>query len=170
MWTMLAVTMATMVAPAHANDEDKAACAELEEGDECVDHNGRDGTCVPDDDEPVLTCESNEDLGDDGTDDTGTDDTGTDSAGGSGGGDADKLACEGAVEGDACIDHNGRDGTCVPDDSDPVLTCESNEDLQERARIPGSASCSTGALSGVGAGGALGALVLLSLARRRTRA
>ena len=166
--------------PAWANDEDDAACEGLKEGDACIDHNGRDGTCIPDESDPdVLTCESNEDLpGDTGTDDTGTDDTGTDDTGtddtgtddtgtddtgtdrgGSGGGDFDKAACEGLEEGDACIDHNDREGTCVPDESDPnVLTCESNEDLQ---RLTGeSTSCSTGgsaptwlwlgALAGVG--------------------
>lgn len=42
---------------AEANDEDKAACAQLEEGDECVRSDGGPGVCVPDDSDPVLTCE-----------------------------------------------------------------------------------------------------------------
>lgn len=134
MWA--ALTLSLLAAPALANDEDKAACEALAEGDACVDHKGRDGECIPDTDEPnVLTCESLEDL--DGTDDNGgqgggTDDTGFDdnNGNGSGGGSADKAACDGLVRGDACVDHNDRDGTCVPDISDPgTLTCESNEDV-----------------------------------------
>ena len=82
--TLFWITLAMSAAPALANDEDKAACEGLLEGDACIDHNGRDGTCIPDESDPnVLTCESNEDLPDGGTDDTGTgtDDTGTDDTG-----------------------------------------------------------------------------------------
>ena len=42
---------------ARANDEDKAACADLQEGDACTRKDGDAGVCVPDDSDPVLTCE-----------------------------------------------------------------------------------------------------------------
>lgn len=42
---------------AHADDEDKAACEGKEEGDACTRGDGDSGTCVPDDSDPVLTCE-----------------------------------------------------------------------------------------------------------------
>jgi MYXO-CTERM domain-containing protein len=42
---------------AHADDEDKAACEGKEEGDACTRGDGDGGTCVPDDSDPVLTCE-----------------------------------------------------------------------------------------------------------------
>jgi MYXO-CTERM domain-containing protein len=55
---------------ARADDADKAACADKEEGDACMRGDGGSGTCVPDDSEPVLTCEDS--IG--GADDSGGDD------------------------------------------------------------------------------------------------
>ena len=56
----LAAALAAVATPldAHANDADKAACADLAEGDACTDSDGADGTCVPDaSDANVLSCE-----------------------------------------------------------------------------------------------------------------
>ena len=45
-------------APALADEADKAACANLDEGDACTRGDGDPGTCVPDESDPaVLTCE-----------------------------------------------------------------------------------------------------------------
>jgi hypothetical protein len=53
------ITACLALAPltAQAKDEDKAACANLREGDACTRSDGDPGVCVPDDSDPVLTCE-----------------------------------------------------------------------------------------------------------------
>lgn len=61
---------------ARADDADKAACADKDEGDACTRGDGGSGTCVPDDSDPVLTCEDS--VGDDGGDDNGSDDSNDD--------------------------------------------------------------------------------------------
>lgn len=44
--------------PAFADAADKAACADLEEGDDCTRGDGGPGTCIPDEsDADVLTCD-----------------------------------------------------------------------------------------------------------------
>lgn len=44
--------------PAFADDADKAACADLDEGDECTRGSGDPGVCIPDEsDADVLTCD-----------------------------------------------------------------------------------------------------------------
>jgi len=56
----IALAFAAFTTPlhAHADDGDKAACADLAEGDACTDSDGAEGTCVPDEsDASVLTCE-----------------------------------------------------------------------------------------------------------------
>ena len=54
---LISLCVALAPAIALANDEDKAACADLQEGDECTRKDGDAGVCVPDDSDPVLTCE-----------------------------------------------------------------------------------------------------------------
>jgi hypothetical protein len=56
----IALAFAAFTTPlhAHADDGDKAACADLAEGDACTDSDGAEGTCVPDaSDANVLSCE-----------------------------------------------------------------------------------------------------------------
>jgi hypothetical protein len=44
--------------PALADDADKAACANLEEDDDCTRGDGDPGVCIPDESDPdVLTCD-----------------------------------------------------------------------------------------------------------------
>ena len=57
---------------AFADDADKAACAALDEGDDCTRGDGRAGTCIPDDSDPnVLTCDDDASGLDDSSDDGG---------------------------------------------------------------------------------------------------
>jgi MYXO-CTERM domain-containing protein len=53
----LSLAFATVAGPALADDADKAACADKAEGDDCTRGDGDPGVCVPDDSDPVLTCE-----------------------------------------------------------------------------------------------------------------
>lgn len=68
--------------PAFADDADKAACANLEEDDDCTRGDGGPGVCIPDESDPnVLTCDD---------DSSGTGGSGGDDASGgcsAGGGD-----------------------------------------------------------------------------------
>jgi len=54
---LITLCVALAALTAEANDEDKAACADLQEGDACTRSDGDPGVCVPDDSDPVLTCE-----------------------------------------------------------------------------------------------------------------
>lgn len=79
----LAVALATASAPALADDDDKAACADKAEGDACTRGDGDAGVCVPDDSDPVLTCE--DDVGStsgSGSTSGGSDDSSDDSSSG----------------------------------------------------------------------------------------
>ncbi len=64
-----------LVAPAiaSADEADKAACADLDEGDDCTRGDGGPGTCIPDESDPdVLTCDddsSSSSTGSGGSDD-----------------------------------------------------------------------------------------------------
>jgi hypothetical protein len=63
----IALAFAAFTTPlhAHADDGDKAACADLAEGDACTDSDGAEGTCVPDEsDANVLTCEDSASVDD----------------------------------------------------------------------------------------------------------
>ncbi len=127
----LGSTVLSFAREAHANDFDRAACADAQEGDACVRQNGDVATCVPDASDPsVLTCDD-EPAG--GTGGTG------------GGGDP---ACDGLMLGDACTREDGSAGSCVPDVSDPTaLDCEDG--------VGGSSSSSSS--SGGDGGGSPGA-------------
>lgn len=55
---LLALTATTISPVALADDDDKAACAALEEGDDCTRGDGDPGFCIPDESDPnVLTCD-----------------------------------------------------------------------------------------------------------------
>lgn len=91
-------TLCALLVPSFvvANEADKAACAGLAADAECVDGDGRAGKCIPDDTDPVLTCEE-----------------------------LDSYNCIGLAENDACIDGAGEAGACIPDASDDgALHCE----------------------------------------------
>ena len=61
----IALAFASFTTPLHADDADKAACADLAEGDACKDSDGADGTCVPDEsDVNVLTCDDSASVDD----------------------------------------------------------------------------------------------------------
>ncbi len=111
--TLAILSLLAFSPEARADDADKAACADLENGDDCVRGDGDEGTCVPDDSDPgVLTCEDEafDSMGDSGDD-------------GSDGGN--EAACVDLELGEICLRNDGQEGTCVPDDSDPnVLECE----------------------------------------------
>lgn len=54
----LAFSFSFMPALAHADDADKAACVDLDEGDDCTRGDGGPGVCIPDESDPdVLTCD-----------------------------------------------------------------------------------------------------------------
>ena len=60
--TVVGVALAGLVSlsatSAFADDADKAACADLDEGDDCTRGDGSAGTCIPDEsDASVLTCD-----------------------------------------------------------------------------------------------------------------
>ncbi|MEZ4439570.1 MAG: MYXO-CTERM sorting domain-containing protein [Polyangiaceae bacterium] len=68
---LAAVGLALPAGIASADDADKAACVDLEEGDDCTRGDGGPGTCIPDEsDANVLTCD------DDGAGGSGGDDGG----------------------------------------------------------------------------------------------
>lgn len=73
----LAFAVVAAAAPAFADDADKAACADKSEGDDCTRGDGDPGTCVPDDSDPVLTCEDDAGSADDSSssDDDSSDDS-----------------------------------------------------------------------------------------------
>lgn len=74
--TALLLGLVTLPSIASANDEDKAACAALEEGDACERSDGSDGTCQPDESDPgVLTCEDDPPSGGSGGSSSGSDDS-----------------------------------------------------------------------------------------------
>ena len=83
--------------------------------------------------------------------------------------DEDKAACEDLVEGAECLRHNGDDGICVYDDSDPdVLTCE--DENWSGGDDSGGVSCATGRSPASGAPIlALLGLGVLGLVTRRVR-
>jgi hypothetical protein len=88
--TVFGVALAGLVSlaatPALADDEDKAACADLDEGDDCTRGDGDPGTCIPDDsDSSVLSCD---------------DDASGSGAGGSGGDDSSSGGCNANGSGD----------------------------------------------------------------------
>lgn len=75
--TVLAAPMAL------ADDEDKAACVDLDEGDDCTRGDGDPGVCIPDESDPnVLTCD---------------DDTLSSGGGGSNSGSGDGCSASGAA-------------------------------------------------------------------------
>ncbi len=54
----LATALSLVPATAFADAADKAACADLAEGDDCTRGDGTDGVCIPDESDPaVLTCD-----------------------------------------------------------------------------------------------------------------
>ncbi len=91
-------TLGALLVPSFvlANEADKAACAALTADADCVDGDGRAGKCIPDDTDPVLTCEE-----------------------------LDSYNCIGLAENAACVDAAGEAGACIPDASDDgALHCE----------------------------------------------
>ena len=68
---LLFVGVSLLVAlPAAADDADKAACASLEEGDDCTRGDGGPGVCIPDEsDASVLTCDDDASSGAGGSSD-----------------------------------------------------------------------------------------------------
>jgi hypothetical protein len=79
----LLVAFSFMPSLASANDEDKAACADLEEGDACERSDGSDGTCQPDESDPgVLSCEDDPSGGGGGSSSGSDDSTGCNLSGG----------------------------------------------------------------------------------------
>lgn len=68
--TLLASALVAL--PALANDADKAACAALDDGDDCTRGDGRAGLCTPDASDPdVLTCDDDASADDSSGDDSG---------------------------------------------------------------------------------------------------
>jgi MYXO-CTERM domain-containing protein len=58
LFPMVLVVSTVSANAAFADEADKAACVDLEEGDACTRGDGDPGTCVPDESDPdVLTCE-----------------------------------------------------------------------------------------------------------------
>ena len=54
--------LVAMASDARADDADKAACIDMDEGEACVDSDGEPGTCVADESDPnVLSCEDSDD-------------------------------------------------------------------------------------------------------------
>lgn len=72
--------------PAAADDADKAACASLDEGDDCTRGDGDPGVCIPDEsDASVLTCDDDTSSGAGGSaDDNGSGCSATGRAGSAG--------------------------------------------------------------------------------------
>jgi MYXO-CTERM domain-containing protein len=86
--TVIGVALAGLVSlaatPAFADAADKAACADLEEGDDCTRGDGSAGTCIPDEsDASVLTCDDDAS----GTGGSGGDDSSSSGGCSTGGGD-----------------------------------------------------------------------------------
>lgn len=86
--TVFGVALAGLVSlaatPAFADAADKAACADLEEGDDCTRGDGSAGTCIPDEsDASVLTCDDDAS----GTGGSGGDDSSSSGGCSTGGGD-----------------------------------------------------------------------------------
>ncbi len=66
---------------------------------------------------------------------------------------ADKDACVGLEEGDACTRGDGEPGYCLWDDSDPVLSCEDAPSSSSSSSSGGGGSGSGGSSSSSGSGG-----------------
>ncbi|NUP14299.1 MAG: hypothetical protein HOW73_50350 [Polyangiaceae bacterium] len=72
--SILLATVAFAPAIASADDADKAACADLDEGDECTRGDGDPGFCIPDEsDANVLTCDDDRSAGGTGGSSAGDD-------------------------------------------------------------------------------------------------
>ncbi|MBK6513174.1 MAG: hypothetical protein IPM79_06930 [Polyangiaceae bacterium] len=56
--TLLSAAVTFVPALSYADDADKAACVDLDEGDDCTRGDGGPGVCIPDESDPdVLTCD-----------------------------------------------------------------------------------------------------------------